>query len=178
MARNETKQSKGIQNQATNIKMKVAGKILRQSAVNTDTEPLPMTHEFVAEIDKGKQKFLHSQFPDMHAMYGDVADLGSVRAKNLLTDSPTMIKSTDNFNAAFSCKSLSPANNSRAKYAHCIQNDISCTTNDTWKSVYQHIRNMRPGVITLENVKEIGNQQNTTNNKIIKASSYAHPLKD
>ena len=110
--------------------------------------------EFATENKVDKASFLKSQHP-LKKLFGDVDCLTQDRAKNELTNETVVVPYVSMFSSGFVCTSRASTNNKRAAFAHCLQDEQECETQRTWAATYHYVKEFRPTIVLLENVKEL-----------------------
>jgi hypothetical protein len=113
---------------------------------------LPVKHHFSAEIDATKQAYIERNFRP-RILFRDVRELGEENATTATTaygaEEP-IPGNLDILVAGFVCKDLSSLNSKRKTV------DDQGETGDTWRAIYHYAKHFQPGIVLLENVKNVG----------------------
>ena len=114
-----------------------------------------VAHVFAAELDVDKRRFLLNQNPNVGHMFGDINGLASLRSWCYKEGELVVVPTCNIFIAGFSCKSRSPNNRNSSEYKHCLQEQTTCETQDTWEACFRYIQGALPPIVIMENVKEL-----------------------
>ena len=115
-------------------------------------EPCAILHGFACEHQKEKQLFLQTQF-QLGELFNDVADLGKVRATNIMTGRAAFVGGCFLFTAGFSCRSRTPLSCKSSANRNCLQNHQSdAETSYTFDHILSYIQRHSPTICILENV--------------------------
>ena len=111
-------------------------------------------HAWASEIKDDKQMFLRSQFPELKQLFGDMADVASDSATNLLTAELELIPETSSLSVGVPCTSRTPQSSSMQKNLNCVQEKREAT-GVSFDQVEQIARAHSPDDITMECVTQL-----------------------
>ena len=111
-------------------------------------------HQFGAEINKAKQKFIMGEHPDLPVLLEEAGHCSKVAASNVITGKTVCIPSVRKLTAGFSCASKSPLNVKRGAFKDCVQNGLG-STGMTFSAVGKTIEAIAPEQVVLENLKQM-----------------------
>ena len=117
---------------------------------------------FAAESDSQKRQFLVEQFEN-GLIFENTKDLSLNFAMDVRSGVPRLVPQAKAFGAGFSCVSRSPCNNGRQQFKHCLRQATPCPTQETYEMSMAYIRSARPMICWLENVKELQEGTEETN---------------
>ena len=110
-------------------------------------------HRFACEIVQNKRTFITRQHR-IPKVFEDIAHLSARFAINTVTGKSTIVDWVKIFGCGFSCRVLSPLNNSRHTQKFCVQKALG-STGETFHPTKDYIIKTRPTLSLLENVKEL-----------------------
>lgn len=119
-------------------------------------------HQFGAEINKAKQKFIIQEHPDLPVLFEEADQCSKVSASNVITGQDVCIPSVRKLTAGFSCASKSPLNNKRKAFTDCVQKGAG-STGMTFSAVGKTIESINPEEVILENLKQMANKDDGQN---------------
>jgi site-specific DNA-cytosine methylase len=129
-------------------------------------------HQFGAEINKAKQKFIIQEHPDLPVLFEEADQCSKVSASNVITGQDVCIPSVRKLTAGFSCASESPLSNKReapttewipkkaGSTGSLIQLQLSALA---FGVVGKTIESINPEEVILENLKQMANKDDGQN---------------
>ena len=111
-------------------------------------------HQFSAERDKAKQKFIIREHPDLLVLMEEASSCSKVSAENKITEATVCVPSVRKLTAGFSCTSKSLLNVGRAANIACVQKGEG-STGLTFSAVAETIEAIGPEEVILENLKQM-----------------------
>jgi len=111
------------------------------------------SHEFAAEKVEWKRRFILQHW-DVRLMLGDIWDLSAPNPTDVRTSEPGKVMQVLLALFGVECDSVSALNSSAASNRGCVASE-SGKTGSTAAAAFQYVDLFRPGVVAIENVKNL-----------------------